>query len=1134
MKNHLKIYIGLSLALSLGGCAYDDFQSPDTEPGDAGTINISGSIEQEYNTRANDDGFADGDVMGIYVVDYAANKPGTLLNRGNRADNVRYTFNQDNNSWTAAYDIYWKDKHTPVDIYGYYPFSSPDDVNAYSFSVSTNQARTYDNGKMGDYEASDFLWGKIGGAEPTTSTIRLPLMHKMANARVTLVEGAGFDDGEWQNVSKQVLVTNTIQDCIIDLSTGVVTNAGHVSPNAIIPAQKGDEWRAIVVPQTIPASTTLFSITIDGIPYKFSKTESMTYIAGKMNNFSIRVDKKLNTGDYALTLIGESITPWENDLVSHDASAREYIVVNSTPGGLKDAMVAANLNYATIQNLKVTGQIDQRDFEFMNKQMSRLQALNLKEVKITEYQSNAKDEIPNHAFVANQTLQIIVFPDHLSSIGNYTFNYSNLVGSLIIPEGVVSIGEYAFRECKLLTGTLTLPNSLKTIGKYAFFRCNFNSPLILPENLESIGADAFHHCQYLYGSLKLPNKLTRIEAESFGWCKNLSGDLVIPGNVIEIGSNAFTNIDFGGTLTLHNGINRIEDYAFFGCRFKGELILPRNLTTISNSAFCQNNFSGQLVLPKNIVAIEESAFSSNFYLTGLLEIPEGTISIGEHAFSQCSNIESLILPVSLESIGNESFKKCTGLSSIVSNSTIPPTIQSNTFDGVPKDNFTLEVPETALAQYQTTAGWREFKRIAPHHLLLCRPASVCALSTEHKQTLIIDAEGEWEVMSKPSWCELSQTSGNKKTEVTLTIKATSKFSSGREGDIVFCLKDDDYYTHTCHVNQYGFDYDEDEFITLQRATKGNNGGINIVILGDGYDAKDIAEGNYLADMHSQIEHFFAIEPYTTYRDYFNVYTAIPLSNESGVGSINTIRNNRFNTTFTGGVGLTCDETDVFNYALKAPTVNTNNLDQTLVILVPNSTEYGGTTLMWESGATIAICPKSTDDYPYDSRGIVQHEAGGHGFGKLADEYIYHNAFISECKCYDCKHDDAVRHAKSLGWYDNIELHGKIHQVGWSHLIFDPRYSDIVDVFEGGFMHSRGVFRSEQTSCMNNNIPYFSTISRESIVKRIKKYAGETYSFEEFVANDKRGATTRSSGYESAASPNRQSFAPVIHKGKPKL
>ena len=43
--------------------------------------------------------------------------------------------------------------------------------------------------------------------------------------------------------------------------------------------------------------------------------------------------------------------------------------------------------------------------------------------------------------------------------------------------------------------------------------------------------------------------------------------------------------------------------------------------------------------------------------------------------------------------------------------------------------------------------------------------------------------------------------------------------------------------------------------------------------------------------------------------------------------------------------------------------------------------------------------------------------------------------------------------------------------------------------------------------MNNDIPYYSTISRESIVKRIKRYAGETYSFEEFVKNDKRDAGT---------------------------
>ena len=38
------------------------------------------------------------------------------------------------------------------------------------------------------------------------------------------------------------------------------------------------------------------------------------------------------------------------------------------------------------------------------------------------------------------------------------------------------------------------------------------------------------------------------------------------------------------------------------------------------------------------------------------------------------------------------------------------------------------------------------------------------MSTEHKQKLVINAEGEWEVASKPAWCEVSPASGTKKTE----------------------------------------------------------------------------------------------------------------------------------------------------------------------------------------------------------------------------------------------------------------------------------------------------------------------------------------------------------------------------------
>lgn len=157
--------------------------------------------------------------------------------------------------------------------------------------------------------------------------------------------------------------------------------------------------------------------------------------------------------------------------------------------------------------------------------------------------------------------------------------------------------------------------------------------------------------------------------------------------------------------------------------------------------------------------------------------------------------------------------------------------------------------------------------------------------------------------------------------------------------------------------------------------------------------------------------------------------------------------------------------------------------------------------MYGDGTAVACCPKSADAYPYDFRGIVQHEAGGHGFGKLADEYIYHNAFISTCTCTCCSHDNELLKNKSLGWYRNLELTGNMNEVGWSHFIFHPKYSNVVDIYEGGYFHTRGVYRSEPTSCMNNNVPYYSAISRQAMVERIMEYAGEEFDLDDFIAND---------------------------------
>ena len=1142
--------------MALAGCS-DDLFRDDAVINGTERISLAGEIDQVVKTRVNDNGFCDGDVMGVYIVDFNGNEPGELMLTGNRGDNVRHTFDEAAYAWNSAYDLYWKDKHTHIDVYGYYPFGEPESIEAYSFTVQRDQSTEGENGELGGYEASDFLWGKVADVAPTTNVIRLPMQHRMANARVTLVEGEGFATGEWQKTEKIVLATNLVREASINLSDGHVTPVGEVEETATIPSRNGDEWRAIVVPQTVPKDTMLFSITIGGVPYKFSKKgDFTTYIAGKMNNFSIRVDKKEDTGKYTLTLISESITPWENDLVSHDAAAREYIVINSTAGHLKDSIIAANKDYTQVKNLKITGRINSQDFYFMRDSMEMLQSLNLKEVRVRGsfgYQPwftgdasrddvERDDVIPQSAFDEKSSLLRIVLPDTLEGIGERAFRSCvNLTGSIIIPEGVTRIGSSAFLWCTSLTGTLSLPSTLEYIGgggavdiHGAFCDCHFSCELKLPNNLKYIGHNAFAGNDGYYGNLVLPEKLEFIGDFAFANARNLTGNLKIPQGVSYISQGAFQYTGLNGTLQLHDGITGIQPGAFQGSPFKGDLVLPKDLTTLGASAFEGCDFSGELQLPKDIASIGSNAFAGNWRLMGTVEFPDGLQTIGSNAFSECRSLEGLVFSESIENIQSGAFNNCFGIGSIVCKGEMPARVESSAFNGVAKDNFTLEVPEPAIAQYQVTAGWNEFKRIAAHHELVCRPSVACALNTEHKQTLVVDAEGEWEVQSMPTWCELSQTSGGDKAEVTLTIKAMAKGSADRTGEIVFKLKDEEY-THKCTVTQYDYEYGEDEWLTLQKATRGNNGGINIVILGDGYDAKNISDGDYLANIQQEVEYFFGIEPYTTYRDYFNVYTAFPLSTETGVGTVNTIRYNRFNTTYTGGEGLRADYDEIFNYALNAPTVTQRNLNQTLIIIVPNSTDYGGICQMWEDGSAIAFCPQSTYGYPLDSRGVIQHEAGGHGFGKLGDEDIYHNEFIDFCGCSCCGHVFEFNSAKALGWYDNLSLTGKMHEVPWSHLIFDDRYSDIVDIYEGGFMHNRGVFRSEQNSCMNNDIPYYSTISRESIVKRIKRYAGETYSFEEFVANDKRDAGILTRGIvDETTGHTLHSFQlpPQIHKGSP--
>ena len=1083
------------------GCHVSESELKPQDPSnEAYKVQIYSDISQQPASKvAVDEGFCTGDQVGVYIVNYDGETPGTLKLEDNQADNVRFSYNE-NGDWVSDYDVFYKDNDTKVDFYGYYPYADPTSIEAYPFEVAKDQSKAAEHGQMATYEASDFLWAKTTKVTPTSSKVILTFHHMMSSARVRFTQGSGWEDAaEYAAATKEVLVNSTIRKSIIDLSTGVVTPQGDAPLDGIVPMNDNGDFRAIVVPQTVPAGKTLLTITVGGVPRNYVRDVDTEYLPGKITNFDLAIKKIPATGEYEIELLGVNITAWEADNVSHGEDAREYVVVNNAvPGDLEKTIVERlEMDPTKIKNLKLLGKITTADYDFMRTKMTGLQRLNLKEV---ESVVDGVYAIPASAFVDKKSLVKCVLPDRLERIEHKAFESTSLAGTLLLPEGLKFVSgfsrtnitnvifpttleeiggsdvtKHAFYECKSLMCEISFPASLRKIGTYAFFRSALSGNITLPDALEDIGDYAFADCSALSGSLAIPNKIKKIS------------------------HSAFANCGFTGTLTFSPGLEEIGSLAFSGTKFKGELNIPSSVLIIGSSAFSRTTFNGALVLPKELISLGSSAFNACWRLSGVVEIPENIISVPQSVFSGCTGLEGIKLHKDIEVIEASAFNNCTGVYSIVCEAKNPPTINVNSFNGVAKDNFTLEVPEASVNLYKNASNWREFKRIAAHREFSISRSLYRTLNDEHSKTFTLRApSGEnWSIESKPDWVIVSPASGTGKMDVTVTTNALAKGSSNRTGEIVFLLDGKDYRTRMT-VEQYNYQYGDGDMITLQEATKGN--GVNIVLMGDCFDAKDISEGKYLKAMQDAYSYFFDIEPYLTYKDYFNVYGVFGMSPDSGMGTVNTIREARFGSQYTLNEGVSPNFETAFAAACLAP-IN-DDVAHTLIIMIENSAEYSGLCYMWGDGSAVAVVPMSTDPAPYDFRGLVHHEAGGHGFGKLADEYIYHNAFIQSCSCACCSHADEVKAYQSYGFYSNISLSGDMQSVPWAHMIYDPQYSNTVDVYEGAFFHTRGVFRSEPTSCMHNNIPYYNAISREAMVKRIKKYAGEAYSFDEFKANDK--------------------------------
>lgn len=321
-------------------------------------------------------------------------------------------------------------------------------------------------------------------------------------------------------------------------------------------------------------------------------------------------------------------------------------------------------------------------------------------------------------------------------------------------------------------------------------------------------------------------------------------------------------------------------------------------------------------------------------------------------------------------------------------------------------------------------------------------------------------------------------------------------------------------------------YEDGEVSVWQVESAGAPDPVHLILLGDGFIEEDYEEGGAFDQaVETAVDAFFSIEPYPSYRDYFRISTVAVYSQERGAtieSDMSSVmaqeRNTVFSSVLEGGnsTAVSCNYEKVLSCALAVPGMSEAGLDDAAVLLLINVDAYAGTCVMYASGRSVAMCPMGKDSF----RQVVSHEGGGHGFGRLLDEYRPNEGQLPEQM-----KEDLVYWRKYDPYYGyNIDVTGDRANVHWAHY-FSRKGYEAVEMFEGGYLYQRGAWRPEDMSCMHDNRSYYNAPSREAIVRRIMKASGKSFIMNDFIDKDKvRKDPAVKSGYvEAAAIP----FAPPV-------
>ena len=160
-------------------------------------------------------------------------------------------------------------------------------------------------------------------------------------------------------------------------------------------------------------------------------------------------------------------------------------------------------------------------------------------------------------------------------------------------------------------------------------------------------------------------------------------------------------------LLIEDGATNISKSIFKSLRRLQSAELAGSIERIEESAFedCRSLVSVTFVTPSALDYIGDWAFYNCHELQSLA-IPEGVTEIGKAAFFGCTYLKDVTLPASIRAIGDNAFALCSKMEKLQVNAVVPPIIAAKTFEDVSRE-MPVYVPETSFEAYIADPYWGE-------------------------------------------------------------------------------------------------------------------------------------------------------------------------------------------------------------------------------------------------------------------------------------------------------------------------------------------------------------------------------------------------------------------------------------------